>query len=953
VLIIHYAALGMNCGPLFSFGLVEPWTRIYVFSLTTTNRYFVRIAGKRVFGRPTPDNRQLWTQVMNIAEIESKIGELVQKPYDQDTFVFEFLSVFDNIPKATLTKLRQGSGNQSKVPGEVLWKKHLFFKPAPHGKAAEAVDALVVNPLTKAHAPRFVMSTDGDEFYCRDIRADRSVDVQYSGLNDVFDFFLPLAGIERHEAVAENPADIKATARLANLYDAILEANPDWIGQDHTHELNLFMTRLLFCLFAEHTSIFEHGVFIKTVISMTKEDGSNTSELLQALFLAMNTPADERGGLSEYASKFPYVNGGLFRDRTPVPQFSRRARRLLKECGVLSWQEINPDIFGAMIQAIVEPALRGDLGLHYTSVPNIMKVLQPLFLNSLEEEFEIAKDSETKLLKLRDRLYNIRVFDPACGSGNFLIIAYRELRKIENRIFSRLKEVAKQVPLAMSGIRLNHFFGIELADFAAETAKLSLWIAEYQMNEQFKAIFGLAAPILPLEDSGNVIRGNALRLDWEKVCPHNVKLEVYIVGNPPYLGNSQQTSEQKDDMSFVFQDSSDAFKKLDYVACWFIKGAAYCSVPNSYQFAFVSTNSICQGEQVELLWPKIFEKGLEIGFAHQSFKWKNNASKNAGVTCVIVGVRPDSKNRKVLYSADVSRVVANIGPYLIAMDNTIAKRRPTPVSNLVLMDYGNKPSDGGHLLLSVGEKDDLIGSFPKCEQLLRRFYGSKEFIQGVERWCIWVTDDLLSLAQSIPPIWNRIEAVRNFRSKSTKKSTRDKSIVPYQFEQVRRYGVEAVVIPAHFSEDRKYLTVGFVDKNSILSNACVGLYGECVLEMGILSSRVHAVWSASVGGQLETRLRYSNTLVYNTFPVPTLSADQKGSLEAHTLDILSVREAYPGKTIAWLYDPETMPADLLKAHQSLDDTLERVYIGRPFKNDTERLEHLFKLYAVMVKKVTA
>jgi hypothetical protein len=446
---------------------------------------------------------------MNIAEIESKIEELVQRPYNKETFVFDFLTIFDNIPKATLTKLRQGSNNQSKVPGEVLLKKKLFFKSAPHGKAAETVNDLIANPLTKKHEPRFVMSTDGDEFYCRDIKVDQSVDADFSKLNDVFDFFLPLAGIERHEAVAENPADIKATARIANLYDAILEANPDWIGQDHTHELNLFMTRLLFCLFAEHTSIYERGVFTKTVISMTKDDGSNTSELLQALFLAMDTPPDERAGLSEYARKFPYVNGGLFRDRTPVPQFSRRARRLLKECGDLSWQEINPDIFGSMIQAVVEPGLRGDLGMHYTSVPNIMKVLQPLCLLSLEEEFESARDSEAKLIKLRGRLYNIRVFDPACGSGNFLIIAYRELRKIENLIFARLKKVAKQVQLPLSGIRLNHFYGIEIADFAAETAKLSLWIAEYQMNEQFKAMFGSAPPALPLKDSGNIVQGNA------------------------------------------------------------------------------------------------------------------------------------------------------------------------------------------------------------------------------------------------------------------------------------------------------------------------------------------------------------------------------------------------------------------------------------------------------------
>jgi restriction-modification enzyme MmeI-like protein len=634
---------------------------------------------------------------MNIAEIESKIGELVQKPHDKNTFIFDFISIFDNIPKATLTKLRQGSGNQSKVAGEVLWKKNLFFKPAPHGKAAEAVDALVGNPLTKKHAPRFVMSTDGDEFHCRDIKADQSVDVQYSKLNDVFDFFLPLAGIERHERVAENPADIKATARLANLYDAILEANPDWIGQDHTHELNLFMTRLLFCLFAEHTSIFEHGVFTKTVISMTMEDGSNTSELLQALFLAMDTPPDERGGLSEYARKFPYVNGGLFRDRTLVPQFSRRARRLLKECGDLSWQEINPDIFGAMIQAVVQPGMRGDLGMHYTSVPNIMKVLQPLFLMNLEEELEAARDSEAKLTKLRDRLYNIRVFDPACGSGNFLIIAYRELRKIENRIFARLKEVAKQAPLAMSGIYLSQFYGIEQTDFAAETAKLSLWITEYQMNEQFKSMFGSAPPALPLKDSGNIVQGNATRIEWLDVCRNIEGEETYIVGNPPYLGGKKLSKDQSDDMDAA---GLSEMRQLDYIGCWFIKAAQYCSLTKS-KFSFVTTSSVCQGEQVHILWPYIFGLGLDIAFAYEPFTWSNNAADNAGVVCTVVGIKPSSIGMtKRIYSSEYGRIVKNISPYIVEGDNTVVKPSPFALNGMSAMCMGSNPVDGTNLVVT-------------------------------------------------------------------------------------------------------------------------------------------------------------------------------------------------------------------------------------------------------------
>jgi len=502
----------------------------------------------------------------------------------------------------------------------------------------------------------------------------------------------------------------------------------------------------------------------------------------------------------------------------------------------------------------------------------------------------------------------------------------------------------------MTGVRLTQFCGIELADFAAETAKLSLWIAEYQMNEVFKAEFGSAPAALPLSDSGNIVHGNACRLDWPKVCPPSEEGETYVVGNPPYLGNSQQSAEQKADLQAVFSGESDAYKKLDYVACWFAKGAAYCAHGNS-AFAFVSTNSLCQGEQVNLLWPGILGKGLEIGFAHQSFKWKNNAAKNAGVICVVVGVRPVSKARKVLYEGDLARTVQNISPYLLDMDNTIVRRRSKPISALTPMDNGNKPTDGGNLLLDAGQRETLLAEYPESARLIRRYYGSKEFIQGQERWCLWIEDNMLPLAVSIAPVKERIEGVKAFRLASTKKSTVERAQVAHQFEQIRRSGEDVVVVPRHFSENRAYLTVGFVQgEMAILSDACSGLYGPCVFEMAILSSRLHALWTATVGGRIKTDYRYSNALVYNTFPVPLLSADQRQSLEGHTWSIIEERETWPGKTMAWLYDPETMPENVRKAHRELDETLETIYAGRPFRSDTERLEHLFRLHANMIKK---
>lgn len=888
---------------------------------------------------------------MNIAEIESSLKDLVETPFDADTFIFRFLEIYD-APKATVTKLRQGTTNQAKEQGDLLWNKKLFFRVSEKGQTAKTVDAMAEDPLFKKHAPRFLLATDGEEVYCHDTKADQTKDSSFDKLNDIFDFFLPLAGIERYEGVAENPADIKATARLAKLYDAILEANPDWIGNDHTHELNLFMTRMLFCFFAEDTSIFEKDLFTSSLMTLTREDGTDTSSVLETVFSAMNTPDREREKLPEFARRFPFVNGGLFHDQTPIPKFSKRARRLLKECGDLSWRDINPDIFGSMIQAVVEPGMRGDMGMHYTSVPNIMKVLQPLFLMSLEEEFEAARDSEAKLQKLLQRIYHIRVFDPACGSGNFLIIAYRELRKLESRIFERQKAIARQWSLPMTGVCLTQFFGIELTDFAAETAKLSLWIAEYQINEQFKAEFGSAPPALPLRDSGNIFHGNACRVNWLNVCPHMDGGETYIVGNPPYLGSGQQSADQKDDMKAVFSGNGNAYKRLDLVACWFAKAAAYCKLENA-AFSFVSTNSICQGEQVNLLWPFIMNDELEICFAHQSFKWKNNAAKNAGVTCVIVGVRPISKARKVLYLGDHARTVDKINAYLIEMDNVIVLKRSTPLFESPIMVKGNQPTDDGNLLLLPEDKDALLRDYPEAEKFVRRFYGSQEFIRGIERWCLWIENNSLSHALLIPPIASRILATKKMREASVDSGTRNLANTPHQFREMHTAQNHLIIVPSVSSEKRDYLPAGVLSPNSMVSNLAFAIYDAPDYLFSVISSRLHAIWTVTVGGQLETRIRYSSTLVYNTFPLPALSGDQKAILEEHAVEILGAREAHPGKTIAWLYDPETMPDNLLRAHKELDDALEQIFIGRPFKNDTERLEYLFKLYANMIKKEQA
>jgi hypothetical protein len=892
---------------------------------------------------------------MNISEIEMQLSDLVSEPLDKSEFVFKFMEIF-NAPKAAITKLRKGTQNKADKPEDMLWQRKLYFRIAELGETEVALDALRKSKPTKTHKPRFIVSTDGKEFSALDTKVDETIHCEFDKLNDHFDFFLPLAGIDKYKAVEENPADIKAAGRLAKFYDEIVRHNPDWHTPEKRHALNQFMARVLFCLFSEDTGSFEKDLFVKTITEFGGDDGGQIQTLLKQVFDVMNAPNDNRENFPAHICTFPYVNGGLFAEQTEVPVFNKRAKRVLMEAARLDWREISPDIFGSMIQAIVDNDKRGDLGMHYTSVPNIMKVLHPLFIMSLEEELADAyghREERARLKKLFTRLSKIRVFDPACGSGNFLIIAYRELRSLEIRIFQREDELnGGQIKHRWeSHIVLSNFYGIELADFAAETAKLSLWIAEYQMNQRFKILFGESPPDFPLKEGGHIEHGNALRVNWLDACPpaDNEEVETYIVGNPPYLGSSNQTAEQKNDMKHVFSPVTKNFKNLDYVAAWYLKGADYCAAYNS-QCAFVATNSICQGEQVSLLWPLILSQGIEIGFAHLGFHWKNSAVNNAGVTCVIVGIRRISKSSKKLFFGISLKEVFNISPYLMEMDNIFVTRKSTPISNFQPMLKGNQPTDGGHLILSREEKSLLLNQFPSSAKFLRRLYGSKDFIQGLERWCLWIEDDDLETALNIDPIKSRIENVRKTRLSSKAPSTKSKANIAHKFIQIQDFGKEAIVVPEVSSERRQYIPCGFLDDSTIVTNKIFAIYNPPAYMLSIISSRMHMVWLAAVGGRMRKDYSYSNVLVYNNFPIPDLSEDQKQTLEEHVWEIIKARESHQGKTIAWLYDPDTIPADLLAEHQTLDDTLEKIYIGRPFKSDMERLEHLFKLYKEMIAK---
>lgn len=906
---------------------------------------------------------------MNTIQIEEELDQLVADvaagTCSLHDFPFRVMEAY-SASRNEVAKLRM-KHPEGLVASDILWPKKLLYRPAAKGQVQTTVDALKASLVGKKgaaakNAPRFVMSTDGDEFYAVDLKSgetpafDRLADLPVN-----YDFLLPVFGVERYKPAPETAADVRAARHMAKFHDAIRDANPTW-GADKIHDLNLFMTRLLFCMFAEDTGIFPEDLFLRTLDREAMEiDGSTTKRVIEDIFLALDiADKDARHGRGvrsqRIAADFPYVNGGLFRDRTEVPKFNRRARRLLLDAAALHWDQIHADIFGSMIQAIVQTDMRADFGMHYTSVPNIMKVLEPLFLSSLREQLTAAGDNVKALEKLIDRISRIRVFDPACGSGNFLIIAYRELRLIEAEAFKRLRDVKRKGQLALAdfhtGIKISNFFGIDPVDFACETAKLSLWISQYQMNKKLDEICSAPTPALPLTDAGSILVENALRCDWLQVCPPVEGAETYVVGNPPYLGRANQTPEQKEDIIRVFAPITNKFKKLDYVACWFVLGSRYLSNGGT-GFAFVSTNSVCQGEQVGLLWPHVTGQANEISFAHQSFKWANSAARNAAVICVIAGVTRKGSGRKRLYSAGSVREVENINAYLAAAPDIIVRPRTSSISNLPTMYFGNQPIDDGNLSLDASEAEELLKSHPEARKYLRPFVGSREFINGLTRFCLWIPDDLLAEAESIAPVAQRIASTKEFRLNSDRAETREQAARPHSFVFVPRKPSGALIIPSVSSERRLYLPAGFVGDDTIISNLAFGVYDAPTWLLSVIASKLHLVWAASVGGRLKTDYRYSNTLVYNTFPLPNLSDAQRNALEEHALDLLRLREPYiaDGRTIAWLYNPETMPADLLQAHRDLDDYLETIYIGRPFRDDAERLEHLFKLYARMTKTV--
>ncbi len=903
---------------------------------------------------------------MNAVEIEEAVSDLVNKNFDPVNFPFLFLEAFGN-KSTTIKKLRSGASNKSDV-GALLQRNNVHLAICSKNNLSETLQKLRESKNTTKFKVKFIIATDGRMFEAEDMHSGEMIVCEYKDLSNYFGFFLPLAGISTTKQIRENAFDIKATGRLNKLYVELIKNNPDWEKSTSREDINHFIARLIFCFFAEDTDIFGPQVsFTKIIEQMSERDASNTHEIISEIFKALNTPKDEHQEkrIAKWASVFPYVNGGLFSNNIKIPIFNKIARSYLIHIGNLDWKKINPDIFGSMIQAVAEDEERGFLGMHYTSVPNILKVLNPLFLNELNIQLENAENNERKLFNLRKRISKIRVFDPACGSGNFLVIAYKELRKIEDKINTKRREIGRKTE-----IPLTNFRGIEIRQFASEIARLALVIAEYQCNLLYLGQKEALAEFLPLASDNWITCGDALEIPWEKICPKKGNItkffsdnlfetplnqsevdfkneggEIFICGNPPYKGRNKKDAKEKKQTKKVFEKYSGSFAALDFVANWFLIASEYCSSTNS-SFAFVSTNSICQGEQVALLWPILFKNNLKISFAHTSFQWSNLATDKAGVTVVIVGMS-NKVDEPLLINQSEIRAVNNIGPYLVANSSVIVKQRLKPLSNIDEMYLGNMAKDGGNLIFTIDHSRKLIQKYNVDKKFIKKFYGSEELIHGKPRACLWILDDEKERASQNPKILEIMGKVRNFRLQSKAPSTKKYASTPHKFVQISaKNGSKAIVIPRVSSHNRSYLPVDYLKSGPTIGDKCFAIYDSPIWNFSLLSSRIHLIWIATVCSRLRNDFSYGNKLGWNTFPVPKLTEKNKNDLTNTANKILLTRENYFPNSIAELYRAD-MPDDLKFAHDQNDKIIERIYIGRSFKNDSERLEKLFSLYEEM------
>lgn len=913
---------------------------------------------------------------LNHAKIIKGFEALRQTKNGKDFFV-GFLKTF-GFPASTIRNIQDPNNgrNIAIAEGDYGLAKNMYFRPVKPGMDVNAaVKTLVKDAAITKHKVRFIFATDFQRVVAYDRHVDDWADFDFSDLVENYEFFLPLTGLyEKPLAYTSHPADVKACEKMGKLYDIIRATNH--YDDEHLHDLNVFLTRLLFCFFAEDTGIFPiRGQMTKAIESLTKTDGSDMHNFFERLFwiLDMEPGRFARKQETPTLAAFPYVNGGLFRDKIRIPTFNARARNILLECGRLEWNLISPVIFGAMFQAVMKPEERHALGAHFTSERNILKVIEPLFLDDLKAELQailetisetqkkLTKDQTDKLYDFQGKLASLTFLDPACGSGNFLIVSFREIKRLEfeavkalHRFDSPDRSLLDDWKLDASKVSINQFYGIEIEEFPVEVARVSMWLMEHVMNVEFGTFFGATIPTIPLKDAAHIVCADALEVDWTTVVP--VEKLSYIMGNPPFLGASLMTAEQKRAVANIFGPIK-LVNSLDYVAAWYKKAAEIVNA-RDIEVAFVSTNSITQGEQVGPLGSALYGyPGFHINFAYRTFKWENEAKSNAAVHCVIIGFSISEKSRqeKYIYFSDgTRRTVSNINWYLIEGPDLLVMSASKPISAECIMTLGNKPSDDGNLILTPEEKESLIEKYPETKDIIRRFMNAKDFLNSNDcRYCLWMTEDDAENFQNNPEITRRLDAVRRFREKSSAAPTRELARKPYKFFYCSHpENGTYLLIPSTSSERREYIPIGFENSETVSSNANSIVVGATLYHFGIVTSKMHMAWARTICGRLKSDYRYSGSVVYNTFPWPDVKDTQRATIEVLAQKVLDARDFYPELTLADLYDPDKMPPELKEAHEHLDRAVDQLYRPRPFENDEERLHMLFERYEALVSDPT-
>ena len=889
-----------------------------------------------------------WNEIKNRAINFSKEWEKEQREHaESQSFWNDFFNIF-GISRKRVASFEEPVKKLGEQRGRIdlFWKGTLLVEHKSRGKdlAKAYTQAMDYFPgLKEAELPKYILISDFETFKLYDLEEDKNYEFTLNELYKNVHLFGFIAGYTKHKVVAEDPINIQAAQMMGKLHDKLKD-----VGYDG-HPLELFLVRLLFLGFAEDTSIFEKRAFLEFLENKTSEDGSDLGSKLTELFQVLNTPFEKRlKNLDESLATFPYVNGKLFEEFLPIPSFDSKMREILLECCYLDWSKISPAIFGSLFQSIMDKEHRRNLGAHYTSEANILKLIRPLFLDELYEKFEKVKKNKKQLAEFHKELSTLHFLDPACGSGNFLIIAYRELRILELEI---LKILYSENVLDISSIvwcDVDQFHGIEVEEFPAQIAQVAMWLIDHQMNMIISEHFGQYFVRLPLKKSANIVHANSLQISWEDVISKE-KL-TYILGNPPFIGKQLQNKEQKDDMARIFNKVQGA-GVLDYVTAWYLKASKYIQGTN-IKVAFVSTNSIVQGEQVAILWKELFSNyGIKIHFAHQTFNWSNEAKNNATVSVIIIGFASfDITNKKIFEYENIKaeaheKIVKNITPYLVEGDDIVIEKRRKPICDVPNISFGSMPNDGGNFLLTDEEKEELIKQEPLSEKYIKPLLSASEFLNGKNRWCLWLEDLNPNDLKSMSLVKQRVENVKKLREESSRETTKKLAEYPTLFGEIRQPKTEYIGIPLNTSGNRIYIPFGYFPKDFISNNTMSVVAKSSLFHFGVLTSIMHMSWIKYICGRIKSDYRYSNELVYNNYPFPkNVSEKQKKAVEEKAQNVLNIRSQFSDCSLADLYDPLSMPPNLKKAHQELDKAVDNCYGSKSFKNDKERIEFLFGLY---------